>query len=166
MSEEIKVTVTSYGNGRALSLYWRDPVTGKRKIQSAKTTDPGEAERAAAVLQDKLNSGQYQAPNRITWAEFRQRYEAEKLSGLATKTQQTARTALNHVERVLNPDRLAKLTPATMSKLQAELRKPYTVTREARENGKRKGKRTTKKVTKPGWPILPLLPFYGTCGRR
>ena len=132
-----------------MSLYWRDPVTGKHKIQSAKTTDPGKAERAAAVLQDKLNSGQYQAPNRITWAEFRQRYEAEKLSGLATKTQQTARTALNHVERVLNPDRLAKLTPATMSKLQAELRKPYTVTREARENGKRKAKQTTKKVTKP-----------------
>ena len=32
MREEIKVTVASYGNGRALSLYSHNPVTGKRKV--------------------------------------------------------------------------------------------------------------------------------------
>jgi integrase len=58
----------------------------------------------------------------VTWPEFRQRYEAEKLATLAPKTQDTGRTALNHVERVLNPDRLAKLTTANMSRFQAELR--------------------------------------------
>jgi integrase len=121
-SEEIKVTVASYGAGRALSLYWRDPTTGKRRVVSAKTSDPREAERAAAVLQAELNGGRYVAPSRITWAEFRQRYEAEKLAALAIKTQQTARTALNHVERVLNPDRLVKLTTVSMSRFQSQLR--------------------------------------------
>ena len=71
---------------------------------------------------------------------------------MAPKTLATARTALNHVERVLNPDRLAKLTPATMSRMQTELRKPYTVTTEATKNGKR----TTKKVTKPGMTDVTL----------
>jgi integrase len=103
-------------------------------------------------LQAELNSGRYATPTRITWAEFRQRYEGEKLRGLARKTQATARSALNHVERVLNPDRLAKLTPTTMSRMQAELRKPYTVTTEATK----KGKRTTKKVTKPGMTDVTL----------
>jgi len=144
MSDEIKVTVTSYGNGRALSLYWRDPLTGKRKVISAKTTDPAKAERVAAVLQDELNSGRYQAASKITWAEFRQRFESESLSRLSAKAQGTTRTALNHVERVLNPDRLAKITAPRLSEFQAALRKPYTVTKEVFKNGKP----TTKKVTK------------------
>ncbi len=122
MSEEIKVTVTSAGPGRALSLYWRDPVTGKRKVQSAKTTDPGEAERAAGVLQDKLNSGQYQAPSKVTWEQFRERYTAEKLAALAPATKKAALLALGHLGRVIQPDRLVKLTPAVMSRFQAKLR--------------------------------------------
>ena len=65
----------------------------------------------------------------MTWAEFRKRYEAEKLASLGEKTQQTAATAMNHLERVTNPDRLCKLTTATLSRFQAELRKPYEVVR-------------------------------------
>jgi integrase len=122
MSDEIHVSVNSAGPGRALSLYWRDPLTGKRKMVSAKTIDPREAERWAAVLQDELNSGRYAAPSKVPWAEFRQRYENEKLATLASKTRDTARTAWNHPERVLNPDRLAKLTTANMSRFQARLR--------------------------------------------
>ena len=127
MGDEIRVSVASYGEGRALSLYWRDPLTGKRRVVSAKTTDPDRAVGAAAILQDKLNTGQHSAPSKMTWAEFRKRYEMEKLTGLAPKSQQTARTALNHVERVLNPDKLAKLTTANMSRFQSELRKPREV---------------------------------------
>ncbi len=123
MNDTIKVSVNSYGAGRALSLYWRDPVTGKRKVVSAKTTDPKAAERAAAVLQAELNTGRYSAPSRMTWAEFRQRYEAEKLTTLAPKTQVTARSSLNHIERVLNPDRLVKLTTTNLSRFVADLRK-------------------------------------------
>ena len=152
MPDEIKVSVNSYGPGRALSLYWRDPVTGKRKVVSAKTTDPKAAERAAAVLQAELNTGRYSAPSRMTWADFRRRYEAEKLSTLARKTAITARTAMNHLERVLNPDKLAKLTPATMSRMQAELRKPYTVTWEKNV----KGRPVTKTATKPGLTDVSL----------
>jgi integrase len=122
MSDAIRVSVASYGRGRALALYWRDPLTGKRKVVSAKTTDEKEAERAAAVLQDELNSGRYSSPSKLTWMEFRQRYEIERLAALAETTQQTARGALNHVERVLNPDRLAKLTTTTMSRFQSQLR--------------------------------------------
>ena len=60
--EEIKVTVTSYGGGRALSLYWRDPLTGKRKVVSAKTTDPREAERAAAVFASRVEQRPIRGP--------------------------------------------------------------------------------------------------------
>ena len=152
MSDEIRVSVASAGPGRALSLYWRDPLTGKRKVVSAKTTNEQKAIGKAAVLQDELNTGRYISPSKVTWADFRERYEAEKLAALSPKTQQTARTALNHVERVLNPDRLAKLTATNMSRFQSELRKPYIVTREVMV----KGQRVTKKKTKLGMTDVTL----------
>jgi len=58
----------------------------------------------------------------LTWKDFRERYEEEKLATLADKTFLSATSALNHIERVLNPDRLSKLTAATMSQFQAKLR--------------------------------------------
>ncbi len=106
MNDEIVVTVTSAGPGRALSLCWRDPVTGKRRLQSSKTRDEDKAIGAAAVLQDELNSGRYCAPSKVTWADFRQKYESEKLAALAPHTAETARGALAHLERVLDPGRL------------------------------------------------------------
>jgi integrase len=122
MKDEIRVKVHSYGPGRPLGLVYFDPLTGKKICKSSGTYNEKEAERAAAVLQDELNSGRYAAPSKITWADFRKRYEDEKLSALAPASMVAATVSLDHLERVLNPDRLAKLTPAVMSKFQAKLR--------------------------------------------
>jgi integrase len=122
MSDEIRVAVSSYGDGRNLMMTYKDPVTGRKVAKTTGTQDRREAERTAAVWQDELNTGRYQAPSRLTWAEFRQRYEREKLSSLARGTQATARDSLNYLERLVNPDRLTKLTATTMSRFQAKLR--------------------------------------------
>ena len=121
MSDDIRVSVASYGEGRCLMMTYRDPVTGKKVAKSTGKTKRREAERAAAVWQDELNSGRYQAPSKLTWDEFRERYEAEKLASLAPATQMAAAVSLDYLERVINPDRLAKLTSATMSRFQAKL---------------------------------------------
>jgi site-specific recombinase XerC len=123
MADEIIVTVASAGPGRALSLCWRDPVTGKRRLQSSGTLDEKKAIGKAAVLQDELNSGRFVSPSRITWEDFCQKYEAEKLTALAPHTAETARGALAHVARVLNPGRLAAISPTVLSRFQADLRK-------------------------------------------
>jgi len=145
-TEEIEVHVASYGTGRNLGLTYFDPISGKKVAKSSGTTDRTAAERAAAVWQDELNSGRYRPPSRITWQEFRERYEQERLATLSPATMRSAASALNHVETVLNPDRPGKLTTAALSHFQAELRKPRLVTEVATENG-REVKRT---VTKPG----------------
>jgi hypothetical protein len=88
------------------------------------------AERAAGDWEKKLRSGIVIVPSKITWEEFRNRYEAEKVSTLAEKTKLSTITALNHLERILNPDRICKLTPAVMSHFQAEIRKPRVVVQE------------------------------------
>lgn len=122
MSDEIRVSVASYGEGRCLMMTYRDPVTGKKVAKTTGTMDRREAERAAAVWQDELNTGRYQAPSRLTWAEFRARYESEKLATLAPGTQAVTRNCLNCLECIINPNRLAKLTPQVMSRFQAKLR--------------------------------------------
>ncbi|MCG2683984.1 MAG: site-specific integrase [Planctomycetales bacterium] len=122
MSDEIRVAVASYGDGRNLMMTYRDPTTGRKVAKSSGTTDRREADRAAAVWQDELNSGRYQAPSRLTWAEFRKRYEEEKLAAMPDSTQTAYRVALDHLERTVNPDRLCKVTAPVVSRFLAKLR--------------------------------------------
>ncbi len=104
IANEIEVTVCIYGLNRPfLMMRYQDPVTGRRHARSTGTNNRRATERKAAVWQDELNSGRYQAPNRVTWDEFRERYEDEKLSTLAKKTQDAASSAMNHFERVVGP---------------------------------------------------------------
>ena len=122
MSEEIHVKVNSYGADRPLSLVYFDPTSGKKKAKSSGTTDWREAERLAGELQKELRAGRYAAPSKLTWADFRKRYAAEKLPTLSPKTRDAFGSAANHLERVLNPDRLVKLTASVLSGFQKKLR--------------------------------------------
>ena len=130
---EIKVTVCYYKDRKNLVLRYIDPISNRHKTKSAKTGDEAEAIKAAGKWEDELRSGRYQPPNRMTWAEFRKRYEAEHLSTLALGTQITAKCSLDIVERELSPDRLSKLTSAIMSRFAADLRKSKTIRKEARQ---------------------------------
>ena len=123
MSNEIRVSVASYGARRCLMMTYRDPVTGRKVAKSSGTTSRREAERAAAVWQDELNTGRYQAPSRLTWAEFRKRCQTEKLSAMPESSQVAYRVALDHLQRLIDPDRLTKLTAQVLSRFQAEARK-------------------------------------------
>jgi integrase len=135
-SDEIEVHVASYGPGRALMLTYFDPITGKKVAKTSGTTDTGEALKAAGKWQDELNSGRYAAPSRITWADFRERVRREKLAPMPRSSQLAYETALEHLERIINPDRLAKLTAAVMTRFQTLAReggmKPTTIARNLR----------------------------------
>jgi integrase len=119
---DIEVRVHSYGPGRPLGLVYFDPITGKKVAKSAETYDHDEAVKKAGVLEDELRSGRYKPAAKITWGDFRERYETERLASQSPSSIKTAGTAFNLVERVINPDRLAKLTPATLSRFIADLR--------------------------------------------
>lgn len=123
--ERIRVKVASMGAARKspnLMMYYVDPITEKRVSRSTGTTDRTEANRNAAVWEDELNSGRYASPNRVTWAEFRERYENEKLAELAEATQDAAASALNHLERILQPKRLTSVSADAISRLKKKLR--------------------------------------------
>ena len=123
MSEnEIKVTVTKYADHKFYLMRYVDPVTGKRHTRSTATTSRREAERAAAKWEAELQEGRYQAPRNTSWKDFRERYESEKLASLAKATAESAATAMNHLERLINPRNLTVLTSTILSKFQAKMR--------------------------------------------
>lgn len=127
MHDEIAVKVHSYGPGRSLALVYFDPVSGRKKAKSSGTTDWREAERLAGELEKELQAGRYVSPSKITWADFRKRYETERLAILSASAQQATATGFNHLERVLNPDRLVKVTTPAMSRFIAQLRASQTM---------------------------------------
>ncbi len=103
-------------------LVYVDPVSGKRATKSAGTRDRGQAERVAGEWEKELTTGRFAAPARLTWAEFRERFAAEKLAGMPASTQVAYTVALEHVTRLLDPDRLVKLTAPVISRLAGKLR--------------------------------------------
>ena len=91
MHEEIRVTVCKYPDRANLVLRYVDPLTGKQQTKSAGTRDEAKAIGAAAVWQDEIRTGRYAPPSRMTWADFRKRYEAEKLTALSVNNLRTFR---------------------------------------------------------------------------
>jgi hypothetical protein len=128
MDHEIKVTVIEYADRMHYLMQYRDPITGKRKWRSTKTERDGSkrarqaAEKEAGKWEDELRSGRYQPPSRISWDEFRDRYETEVLPSLAEKTGSMFGTVFNLIESILSPAKLADLTASRLSHFQAELR--------------------------------------------
>jgi integrase len=122
----IRVKVASHGakrNSPNLIMYYTDPVTERRVCRSTGTANRREAERAAAKWEAELQEGRYAPADKITWQEFRERYEAEKLAALAERTGDAAASALNHLERVKAPKRLSGITSGLLSDFQAKLRR-------------------------------------------
>ena len=124
MSEyEIKVLVVKRPDRRFLTMRYVDPITGESFSRSTKTNKRRDAERTAAKWEKELREATYHKPTNITWEEFRDRYELEKLASLSENTREATSTAFNHVENLIAPHRLNSLTPPLLSKFQSELRR-------------------------------------------
>jgi hypothetical protein len=121
-NDEIKVQIVNYPDRKYLVMRYVDPVTGKSKARSTGTASKRDAERAAAKWDAELQEGRYQPVSRISWSEFRERHEREKLSSLSLRTASATDSALNHLERFINPAKLSAVHAATLSRFQSALR--------------------------------------------
>jgi len=120
MSDEIKVTVIKYPDRVNLVLCYIDPVSGKRKTKSAESAVEKTAWKAAQHGKRSCGRVRYVPPSKVTWAAFRERYEAEHLASLKPKTRESACNALDAIERHLNPDRLCKINASALSTFRNE----------------------------------------------
>jgi integrase len=120
-SEQIIVTVINYGR-KYLYMRYRDPTTGKVVAKSTGKTTKKEAERIAAAWENDLRSGKHKSASKITWKEFRDRYESEVLSSLKDSTALKVSGVFNALEELIGIDKLAKLDANQLSRLQSKLR--------------------------------------------
>ena len=74
-----------------------------------------EAERLAAALEVELRNKASQDPSRMSWEDFRQRYEEEHLPGLAAKTAEKTFSVLDRFEKEMNPKRLSAIDERMLS---------------------------------------------------
>jgi hypothetical protein len=115
MREDIKVHVVSYGR-KYLYMRYIDPVTETAVARSTRETRRREAEKVAAKWEAELQEGRYKSPLKVSWVEFRHRYEDEVLPSLAHKTGAKVDATFNAVARILNPQKLAGLTADRISR--------------------------------------------------
>jgi integrase len=120
--DEIRVHVVEYGKNRNLMMRYRDPFSGRHVAKTTGTRHGTKAERAAAKWEAELRDGRYKAQCRMTWEEFRDKYEAEVLPGLSQGTGECKASVFNYIESTINPQRLAELTTARLSAFVSMLR--------------------------------------------
>ena len=102
------------GSKAPWSVGWLDPET--RKQQSKKIGAKSRAERYARKIEGELAAGTYEKPARITWAEFRKRYEEHRRARNRASTLEGDGYAFDHFERLIRPGRLASIKTATIER--------------------------------------------------
>jgi integrase len=128
MADEVKVYVVEFGDRPNYQLQWRDPITQKLRTKTTAvkrtglTRDRKAAERLAGELETQLASGSATLPTKFTWDQFKTRYRAEVVPGLAKETANKIDVVLNHVDTILGPGRLRDLTEARISHFAATIR--------------------------------------------
>jgi len=99
---KIKVIIYRLKSRKFFTAQWNDPITGKRKYKSTGTIIKREAERFAARLEDDIRENAAK-PVDADWGLLRQRYEDEHLSRKSDSTFSKTCTAMDAVERIVNP---------------------------------------------------------------
>ena len=128
MANEVKVYAVEFGDRPRYQLQWRDPITQKlrTKTTTVKRTglsrDRKAAERLAGELETQLASGSASLPTKFTWDQFKTRYEAEVVPGLAKETANKISVVFNHVDTIISPARLRDLNEARISHFAATIR--------------------------------------------
>lgn len=129
MSEVIKVWVAKFGDRAHYQLQWRDPITSRLRTKSTRIRRSGlardrkVAERMAGELEVKLNAGEAVIPSRFLWQDFRARYEAEVVPGLAPRTAEKISSVFDRFEADINPRRLWDVDEKRLSAFVSNLRK-------------------------------------------
>src|SRR5262245_22958231 len=136
MSEKrVVVWVQLFPDRPYLMLQWHDPVTGKRKSQSAGTNNPMEAERKRADKEYEINHGLHRDASNISWERFRELFEAEYVANLRPRSRLNYRDTLDSFEELCHPTGLRGVTVRTLSAFLAAMRQRPTRGREGMSPG-------------------------------
>ncbi len=119
---EIRVTLVKLAGREVFYMQYRHPETGQKIRRTTGKTVRRDAERAAAKWEQELLAGKDNRLGRMPWSEFRQRYEREVASGLASSTEGKIAATFGKVEAHIHPVKLRSITTDAMQRMQQALR--------------------------------------------
>lgn len=129
--QRIVVWVQRFKDRDTLQLQWHEPGTNRRRTQSADTSDPEVAEGKRADLEYELNHGIRREPTKMTWEQFTELYDEEKLAGNRASTRKKAGYVFDSFDDHCRPKTLGDVTERMLSqyvtKLRAKGAKPATI---------------------------------------
>ena len=127
-------TKTSRTGTAMFYMRHRDEITGQRKERSTGVAiaTPGEptkaerrkAEQVAGAWHSDIENGRYIEPRRVSWEDFRTRFEDEHVRHKSASYAVTMASALNTFEALTGVSRLAQITPALISRFRQRLHEP------------------------------------------
>ncbi|MBY0589587.1 tyrosine-type recombinase/integrase [bacterium] len=120
--DRITVWAQSFKDRPYPMLQWIDPDSGKRKSISTGTADAKEIEQKRADKEYELNNGLHVEKSKMTWARFRELFEAEYLPGLRERSREKYGTVLDVLEDEGLPKTIGEISERTISKLVTNLR--------------------------------------------
>lgn len=119
---EIRVKVVEVAGRKYLQMRYELP-DGSVIQRSTRKTRKREAYGVAALWKKELESNQHAVDGRMMWSDFRAKYEAEALSGLAESTRKKVGYLFNGLENLFRLQRLNDITPAVIREWMGSLRK-------------------------------------------
>lgn len=119
----ISVSVIKRPNSHNYYVRWTDPITFRERRRSTKTRIKRDAERYALKLEKELNQGTHYDLCKISWQEFRIRYETEVVPGLAQRTSEKVSVVFNAVQKIVKPKLLLQVDSNAISKMVKHYRK-------------------------------------------
>lgn len=128
------------GDKAPWSVGWIDPDSNRKSKRIGSKSAAGKFRRKT---EGELAAGTYQLHSRKTWDDFRAEYEQKILPRMASRSQITIRSGLDHFERIVKPGQVSRIKTATIDGYVESRRtergakkgstvSPFTVNRELR----------------------------------
>jgi integrase len=142
------------GDKAPWSVGWYDP-EGKRREK--KIGSHSAAEKYARRTEGQLAAGTYESKRNTKWTDFRKEYLERGMPGAAPRTIESAESAMDRFERVINPVRVNAITSRTFAQYVALRTAPRPVeeVKESPDVEEGKKPRAVKKGKTPRPPISP-----------
>ena len=120
---EIRVSIFKRVDRDVYYMQYRDPVTGHKVRRGTGEVKRRDAEREAGKWERELREGNGHYGGRISWEQFRIRYEDVGLDGLADRTIKKAIGVLRVFERTIGVQRLSDISTELLNEYATRLRK-------------------------------------------
>lgn len=120
--QQIKVYLMLRTGRKHYEMQWSDPITGKLKTRSTRSTKRRDAERIAGAKESELNAGHFEDVVNVLWKTAADRFESEVLVSRARKTKYKFQAVRNWLEKLIDPKHIRTLDASLISKFQSLLR--------------------------------------------